>query len=159
MSVTSNVAWPEVLVTVPVDGDMCDEPLKAASATVIPGTGLPLWSSSVTVIVDCVEPSAGTEDGLACTLDWLTCGIPAVKVTSTVWATVMLSVESVATSVSDSAVVSYTENEIWPSPVVDVICVPPELTAGITRAVGEAFEVPVTSAARVTVLPARRSPN
>ena len=40
--------------------------------TVIPGTGLALWSSSVTVIVAGDEPSAGTEDGLACTLDWLT---------------------------------------------------------------------------------------
>ena len=42
--------------------------------TVTPGTALALWSSIVTVIVEAVVPSAGTTDGLACTVDWLTWG-------------------------------------------------------------------------------------
>ena len=50
-------------------GLITDEPLNAVNATMMPGTALALWSSSVTVIVDAVVPSAGTLVGLACTDD------------------------------------------------------------------------------------------
>ena len=69
VSVTSNVAWPAELVATPEAGVITDEPLNAVNATMMPGTGFALWSSSVTVTVDAVVPSAGTLVGLACTDD------------------------------------------------------------------------------------------
>ena len=68
-SVTENTACPEVLVTTPDAGAITDEPFSAVNVMVILGTGFPLWSSTATVIVDAVEPSAGTVVGLACTVD------------------------------------------------------------------------------------------
>ena len=61
-----------MLVVTPDVGAITDDPFSAVKVIVTPGTGLALWSSTVTVIVDAVEPSAGTADGLACTVDWLT---------------------------------------------------------------------------------------
>ena len=68
-SVTLNVAWPAALVATPEAGVITDEPFNAVNVTMMPGTGFWLWSSSVTVIVDAVVPSAGTLVGLACTDD------------------------------------------------------------------------------------------
>ena len=69
VSVTSKVATPAELVATPEAGLITDEPFNAVSPTMMPGTGFLLWSSSVTVTVDAVVPSAGTLVGLACTDD------------------------------------------------------------------------------------------
>ena len=49
---TWKVAWPAELVATPEAGVITDEPFSAVNATITPGTGFWLWSSSVTVIVD-----------------------------------------------------------------------------------------------------------
>ena len=94
---TVNVAWPAASVITPDVGAIVDEPFSAANVTVTPGTGLALWSSMVTVMVDAAEPLAATAPGFAWTEDWLTCEMPAMNVTEVVWLTVTLSVVSVAT--------------------------------------------------------------
>jgi hypothetical protein len=69
-SFTVKVAWPLAFV-VPLTVVIveCVPPLLLASVTVLPLTGLLYASMSVTVIVEVVAPSAGTEVGLAVTVD------------------------------------------------------------------------------------------
>ena len=54
-------------------------PRSEASVTVLPATGLPLASFRVTVIVDVLTPFAGTEAGLADTVEFASAAAPAVK--------------------------------------------------------------------------------
>jgi hypothetical protein len=54
----------------PLAAEIVELPLPAASVTVLPLTGLLPASSSVTVIVEVVEPSAATDVGLALTVDF-----------------------------------------------------------------------------------------
>jgi len=67
-----------LMVAVPAP-DVC------ARVTVLPETGLLYASFRVTVIVEVVEPSAGTVVGEAVTADCAAVTAPAVKVTVAVW--------------------------------------------------------------------------
>jgi hypothetical protein len=79
-------------------------PRDDASVTVFPLTGLPLPSRSMTVMVEVVIPSATTVVGLAVTVEVVADTAPAVNVTAAVWATVRVSVVSVAVIVLVPAV-------------------------------------------------------
>ena len=68
----------------------------AVSVTVLVGTGLLVPSNRVTVIVDAVAPSSGTEVGAAVTVDLLGLTAPSVNCTWVVCVTVLPSVVSVA---------------------------------------------------------------
>src|SRR5213593_2309145 len=95
VSFTANVACPLAFV-VPLTVVIVELPLPAVSDTALPLTGLLLMSLRVTVIVDVVDPSAGTDVGLALTVDVPALTVPAVNVTVAVWVIVMASVVSVA---------------------------------------------------------------
>jgi hypothetical protein len=84
------------------------EPEDLASVTVFPDTGLLLASSRVTVMVEVVLPSAGTEVGEAATVDTDADTAPAVNVTVAVCVITIESVESVAVKTSAAAVVDLT---------------------------------------------------
>jgi len=79
-----------------------------ASVTVLPETGLLLASLRVTVMVEVVDPSAGTADGEGVTVDCAALTVPAVNVTVAVCVTVTLSVVSVAVKASAPAVMDVT---------------------------------------------------
>ena len=68
LSLTVKVATPDALVT-PATVVIVEEPPDLASETVWPGTGLAFASTSVTVIVEVVLPSATTETGHATTVE------------------------------------------------------------------------------------------
>ena len=68
---TVNVAIPVAFVVCVLPGAMVEWPAPCARVIVLPGAGLPLLSFRVTVIVAAVAPSAGTDDGLAVTVDVL----------------------------------------------------------------------------------------
>ena len=53
----------------PLAAEMVELPAPCPSVTALPGTGLPAAFFSVTVIVDNVVPSAGTEVRLATTVE------------------------------------------------------------------------------------------
>src|SRR2546426_252192 len=80
VSFTVKLAWPFVSV-VPLTVVIVELPLPAVSDTALPLTGLLLISLSVTVIVDVVDPSAGTDVGLALTVEGAASTAPAVTVT------------------------------------------------------------------------------
>ena len=65
VSVTVKVATPPVLLTAVIT----ELPVAALKLTVLPGTVLPAPSFSVTVMVDLLIPLAGTDVGLALTVD------------------------------------------------------------------------------------------
>ena len=65
---TLKLAWPLAFV-VPPTTLMLEFPLPAVNETALPLTGLLLASLSVTVMVEIVVPSAGTDVGLALTVD------------------------------------------------------------------------------------------
>ena len=94
-SETAKVASPAASV-VGETGVTTDEPPPGASATVLPATGFPFTSRSVTVTVEKLEPSAETVVGEAATEDCAAVTAPATKVTAAVWVTVTESVVSVA---------------------------------------------------------------
>src|SRR3954468_341917 len=95
VSLTVNVATPEAFV-VPETVVIVEEPPDFASVTVLPGTGCDWASFSVTVTVEVVTPLAVTDAGDAVTVDWAAATGPTVKLTTAVWVTVTVSVESVA---------------------------------------------------------------
>src|SRR2546422_407223 len=95
VSFTANVAWPLAFV-VPFTVVIVELPLPAVSETTLPLTGWLATSLSVTVIVDVVDPSAGTDVGFALTVDVLALTGPTVKFTVAVWLIVIESVVSVA---------------------------------------------------------------
>jgi hypothetical protein len=76
-SFTVKEAWPLAFV-VPLTVVIVELPLPAASVTVLPLTKLLLASFSVTVIVEGVEPSAGTEVKPALTVELLALPGPAL---------------------------------------------------------------------------------
>ena len=97
VSVTEKVAWPFELVTPLKIVIFESPPLLWVSVTVFPATGLPLASTSVTVIVDDEVPSAGSDVGQATTVDFAGEGtVVEVKVTRGVDVKVMPSEESFA---------------------------------------------------------------
>ena len=75
---------------------IAEEPDPAASETALLGTGWPYASTSVTVIVEVVELSATTEDGLAATVEAPAETAPTVKLTVGVWEGLTESVVSCA---------------------------------------------------------------
>jgi RES domain-containing protein len=83
-------------------------PRDDVRVTVLPLTGLLFPSRRVTVIVDVATPSATNAVGLAATVDVVPDTAAAVKMTEAVWATVSVSVVSVAVSVLVPAVVDRT---------------------------------------------------
>jgi hypothetical protein len=89
-------------------------PREELRLTVLPATGLPLASNSVTVIVEVATPSAVTVAGLADTVEVVGDTAPAVKVTAAVWVMVMVSVVSVAVIVAVPAVVDAIVPLVWP---------------------------------------------
>ena len=60
-----------LLLEGPLAAEIVELPLAAARDTVSPTTGLLLPSKSVTVIVEAVAPSAGTDVGLAVTVEFV----------------------------------------------------------------------------------------
>jgi hypothetical protein len=64
----------------PLAAEIVELPLPAVSVTVLPLTGLLFTSKSVTVTVEVVDPSAGTEVGLAVTVDTDALTVPAFTV-------------------------------------------------------------------------------
>jgi hypothetical protein len=88
-------------------------PEDLASVTVLPETGLLFTSFNVTVIVEVVAPSAGTEVGEAETVEVLALTGP-IKVTVAVCVITRLSVVSVAWKTSAPAVVDLTVNVATP---------------------------------------------
>jgi hypothetical protein len=74
------VAWPLAFV-VPLTVVIVELPPLLASVTVFPLTGRLLASRRVTVIVEVVTLSAGTEVGLALTVDVVALTGPTVNVT------------------------------------------------------------------------------
>ena len=127
VSVTVNVAVPFAWVT----GETavitaCPSPW--VNWTVLPATGLPKWSLRTTEIVDAVLPSASTALGVAEMVDAVPSTGPAAKLTvsGVVGANArLLSVTSVAVSVTVSATVSRTWNSASPSgPVTPATPVP-----------------------------------
>jgi hypothetical protein len=134
---TVPVVWPLASVAAAGCVSVSAAPREEASVTVLPLTGLPLASRSVTVIVDVATPSAATVAGLAVTVDIVADTAPAVNVTDTVCVTVIASVVSVAVIVLVPAVVDR---------IVPVVCP--------FASVAAAGCVTVPSvAARLTVLP------
>jgi hypothetical protein len=109
-------------------------PREDPRLTVLPLTGLPFASRSVTVMVDVATPSATTVVGLAVTVDALADTAPAVKVTKAVWVTVIVSVVSVPVSVAVPAVVERTVPVVCPFASVGVVgCVTvPSVAARLT---------------------------
>jgi len=143
VDVTVNVTTPEeelgpdaaLMVGVP-GPDVC------ARVTVLPETGLVNASFRVTVIVEVVEPSAGTEVGEAVTVDCAAATTPAAtKVTVAVWVICRESVVSVAVKTSAPVVVDFTVNVTTPEE---------ELGPDAALMVGEPGP---DVCARVTVLP------
>lgn len=132
MSVTVKVATPFVPV-VALDGETTALPVKPVSVTFLPGTTVPPESLSVTVIVDCVDPSSATVLGEALTVEALAEAAP-WNTTVVVPRTMPPSVVSVAVYVTDSAVVSFTVNVTEPLVVVDGLVVITELPALAVRA-------------------------
>src|SRR3954454_3945041 len=98
VSETANVALPAASV-VGERGVTTDDPVPAASATVLPATGLDWASRSVTVTVEKLEPSAATVAGEAATEDCAAVTAPARKLTAAVCVTVIVSIVSVAVEV------------------------------------------------------------
>jgi hypothetical protein len=95
-------------------------PLPAARVTVLPETGLLLTSKRVTVIVESVAPSSGTDVGLATTVDTLALTAPAVKVTVGVAVITREDSEvSVAVNTSAPAVVDLTVKVTTPAALED----------------------------------------
>ena len=68
VSVTLKTAWPEALV-VALTVVTLELPPAGVRLTFLPATGFKKPSRRVTVMVDLVEPSAGTEVGLATAVD------------------------------------------------------------------------------------------
>jgi len=140
VDVTVNVTTPEeelgpeaaLIVAVP-GPDVC------AKVTVLPETGLLNASFRVTVIVEVVEPSAGTEIGEAATVDCAADTTPAAtKVTVAVWVICTESVESVAVKTSAPVVVDLTvnvttpEEELGPDAALMVGVPGPDVCARVT---------------------------
>jgi hypothetical protein len=126
-SFTANLACPFAPV-VPATVVIVELPLPAVNETAFPLTGFPLASFRVTVIEEVLEPSAGTELGLAATVDWLALTVFDTKVTAAVWVTVTESVVSLAVKVTDSLTASLTVKLAWPfAPVVPATVVIVEL--------------------------------
>ena len=96
VSVTVKVATPPVLLTAVIT----ELPVAALKLTVLPDTGLPAPSFSVTVIVEVLIPFAATDAGLALTVESV--GLMAVtiklavEVASAVLVAVLLYVPAVA---------------------------------------------------------------
>jgi hypothetical protein len=115
--VTEKVATP-VLSVVADAGVITELPPDALRDTVFPATGAPgraPWSRRVTVIVEAVVPSLGTEMGLATTLEFAGVTTGAANVTLTGVVSVTVSVVSSAVYVTASGVVSVTLKIAVPS--------------------------------------------
>ena len=97
-STTLNVAAPLLSVVLEM-GVIVELPVAAVRDTIFPATGRPsppAWSCNVTVIVDAVVPSDGTDIGLAITVEFAGVTTGAVNMTDAVSVIVTLSVVSSA---------------------------------------------------------------
>ena len=110
-----------------------------ARVTVFPLTGLELASKRVTVIVEIVWPSSGTDERLAATVDTLALTGPTVKFTDAIAViTREASVKSVAVNTSEAAVVDLTVKVTTPATLegpesADIVGVPkPDVLASVT---------------------------
>jgi hypothetical protein len=95
VSFTVNVTTP-LAFEAPLAAEIVELPVPCERVTAFPLTGLLFVSSSVTVIVEVVEPSAVTEVGFAVTVDLVALTGPGVKVTDAFCVIVRLSVVSLA---------------------------------------------------------------
>jgi hypothetical protein len=115
VDLTVPVVWPLASVAAAGWVTVSRAPREDVSVTVLPLTGLPLPSRSVTVIVEVATPSAVTVAGLAVTVDVVAETAPAVNVTDAVCVSVMVSVVSVAVIVLVPAVVERIAPVVWPA--------------------------------------------
>ena len=156
-SLTVKVAWPFVAV-VPVTVVIVELPPLLASVTVLPLTGLLLASLSVTVIVEVVELSAGTEVGFALTVDVPALTAPAFTVSCCVAEVMVVGEVLAAVIVGVPAFVSVYVNVALLEPLaIDKlvglnVTVPLELLVNVTVLVASAVTGFPDASCRCTVI-------
>ena len=167
MSVAVKVGVPGVVdltvnVTIPAalerpDGDeiVSEAPRLETSETAFAGVGLPEPSSSVTVMVESVTPSAATEVGNAATVEFVASAKgTGLNVTLTVCSTASPSLASVAVKTGVPAVVDLTVKVTTPDVVespdaAEIVSAAPRLDASVTVFPTTGFVFPSSS---VTVI-------